>query len=395
MNRQVNFLLNNYKFESGEDKNNEGLLIPRYLASGRTAPNGKVYPEVTKKNEDELVPVRSIITKREGNLNVVTPDLFSKGFMKADFEEGSAAGLSLGASFSEATTQGILGLKHGGHERVQDISSNLYAPKDCEVREEGRWLILKVRGGELKYPRPDNWVSMPGTKFKAGDLIGCAYNTTSPVYKLNAVIKLMNAKGGNGVKYFEKDNIIISDAYAYEDGKIRYVEGKRGDLEVWIGDRQYVYSPQSIYYFPEGTEIKKFQRFCSGIVNMRQVSADLGDDLNAIYNIFRKQYYSLTSNCYQKNGYVDPGDMQEEIVEMVFSGLTNMIYDSKDRLEEIEYLGTQQAVLNRKSFFTTLSYGWSSKSIDRALRGEVNLEDDIMTTTVLSLLLNDQLDKKK
>ena len=206
----------------------------------------------------------------------------------------------------------------------------------------------------------------------------------------------MNAKGGNGVKYFEKDNIIISDAYAYEDGKIRYVEGKRGDIEVWVGDRQYVYSPQSIYYYPEGTEIKKFQRFCSGIVNMRQVSSDLGDDLDAIYNIFRKQYYSLTSNSYQKNGYVDPGDMQEEIVEMVFAGLTNMIYDQKtSKLEEIEYLGTQQAVLNRKSFFTTLSYGWSSKSIDKALRGEVNLEEDVMTTTVLSLLLHDQLDKKK
>lgn len=110
MNRQINFLLNNYKFQSGEDKENKGLLIPRYLATGRTAPNGKVYPEVTKKNEDELVPVRSIITKRDGDLNVMTPDLFSKGFLKTDINEGSAIGLSAGSSFSEATTQGILGL---------------------------------------------------------------------------------------------------------------------------------------------------------------------------------------------------------------------------------------------------------------------------------------------
>lgn len=110
MNRQVNFLLNNYKFESGEDKENTGLLIPRYLASGRTAPNGKVYPDVSKMNEDELVPVRSIITKTKGNLNVITPDLLSKGFLKTDINEGSAIGLSSGSSFSEATTQGILGL---------------------------------------------------------------------------------------------------------------------------------------------------------------------------------------------------------------------------------------------------------------------------------------------
>ena len=54
---------------------------------------------------------------------------------------------------------------------------------------------MKVRGGELRYPRPDNWVVVPKQKYAAGDLIGTAYHTTSPVYKLNAVISLMKAKG--------------------------------------------------------------------------------------------------------------------------------------------------------------------------------------------------------
>lgn len=67
----------------------------------------------------------------------------------------------------------------------------LRAPKQCEFREEGRWIYLKVRGGELKYPRPSNWVSTGQVKFEKGDLIGTAYNTTSPIYKLNALIKLM------------------------------------------------------------------------------------------------------------------------------------------------------------------------------------------------------------
>ena len=87
--------------------------------------------------------------------------------------------------------------------------------------------------------------------------------------------------------------------------------------------------------------------------------------------------------------------MQEEIVEMVFSGLTNMVVDPKtNKVEEIEYQGTQNAILNRKSFFTTLSYGWSSRIIGRALKGELNLEGDTMTSTVLNLLLNDKLDSK-
>lgn len=390
-------MLNNYTFtREGEDKDNEGLMIPRYLASGRTAPNGKVYPEVARTNEDDLVPVRSIVKKKTGDINLVTPDLLSKRFLQASFPNNSALGLSAGTSFSESTTQSILGLKHGGHERIQDLTGNLYAEKDCTVREEGKWLILKVRGGEQKFPRPSNWVAMPKEKYSAGELIGTAYNSTSPVYKLNAVIKLMNAKGSSGIKYYEKDKVVIADCYSYNEGKIKYVEDKEGRIEVYIGDTRYAYSPESMYYFPEGTVIKKYQRFCSGVANMRQVSSDLGSDIDGIFNIFRKQYYSLTSSSYQKSGVVSPGDMQEEIIELVFTGLTNPKYvdgNPENKLEELEYLGTQNAILNRKSFFTTLSYGWSNKIIGKALSGEIELENDVMTDTILGVLMNDKLDK--
>ena len=55
------------------------------------------------------------------------------------------------------------------------------APKQCEFREEGRWIYLKVRGGELKYPRPDNFINVGKEKFEKGEMIGAAYNTTSPM----------------------------------------------------------------------------------------------------------------------------------------------------------------------------------------------------------------------
>ena len=111
MTRQISFLLNNYTYVEGEDKENEGLMIPRYMATGRTSPSGKIYPEVSRKNEYDLVPVRSIITKGSGKITDVTPDLLSKNFKKASTPIGSAFGLSAGTSFTEATTQGILGLK--------------------------------------------------------------------------------------------------------------------------------------------------------------------------------------------------------------------------------------------------------------------------------------------
>jgi hypothetical protein len=51
--------------------------------------------------------------KREGDLDIITPDLLSKNFLKTDTPDGSGLGLAAGSSFSEATTQSILGLKHG------------------------------------------------------------------------------------------------------------------------------------------------------------------------------------------------------------------------------------------------------------------------------------------
>lgn len=102
--------MNHYIYKDGEDTENPGLLIPRYKALGRTAPNGKVYSEkpLTNGSEDDLVPVRSIVVKNKGDLNVVTPDLIGKKFK--DFTPDAALGLSFATSLTEGTTQSALGL---------------------------------------------------------------------------------------------------------------------------------------------------------------------------------------------------------------------------------------------------------------------------------------------
>lgn len=107
-------MLNNYVYRDGPaDETNPGLLIPRYKALGRTAPDGTIYPDkpLAKGSEDDLVPVRSIITKKDGDLNVITPDLIGKKFK--DFTDGAAIGLSFATSLTENITQSALGLKHG------------------------------------------------------------------------------------------------------------------------------------------------------------------------------------------------------------------------------------------------------------------------------------------
>ena len=223
-----------------------------------------------------------------------------------------------------------------------------------------------------------------------------SYNTTSPIYKLNALISLMRAKGGQGTRYFEKDQVIVSDCYAYEDGKIDYRETKDGDIEVWIGSKQYDYNAECMYYYPQGTEIKKFQRICSGVCNMAHVISEFKDDLSSIYLIFRKQFYTLTDKDFAKTGLTSLNSTQEELIELLFSALTSITYDPKTaKIEEIEYQGTQTGVLSKKSFYTVLSYGYSSRVVNRALKGDLNLSGDVMTETILGLLLNNKLDEKK
>ena len=391
--RQLSFLTNNYKYEPGEDPDNKCILIPKYRAAGRVAPDGKRYPiRELKVDEKDLVPVRSIVTKFS-KPDIVTPDCISTKFK--DFTPGSAIGISFGTSLTEAITQSALGLKHGGHERVLVQDGILYAPKAVKnIREEGKFMVLECNsGGDLKYPRPENLVLTPEKSFKGGDIIGTAYNTSSPISKLNSLIKLLRATGNRGKRYFEKDDIIVSECYAYESGVITYKEDKSGDIVVEIGGTRYTYNPQCMYYYPEGTKIEKYQRFCSGVADMGRVVSRLGNNLQDIYIIFRNQFYTLVDGDFVKEG-LNPHSTQEELCEMLFISLLNVEYDpDDDKIQGIQYLGTNSGIMNNNSFYTMLSYGYSSRVVSKALRGEAVLKDDIMTDTVLGMLIHNKLDE--
>lgn len=336
--------------------------------------------------------MRSIITKKDGDLSTVTPDLIGKKFK--DFTDGAAIGLSFATSFTENVTQSSLGLKHGGHERVIDQTGYLVAPKPCEFIEDGKWIKLKVRGGELVYPRPDNLVTLGKTKFEKDENVCIAYNTTSPIYKLNGLINLMKAKPSLGTRYFEKETVLVSDCYALEDGILHYTEDESGYIHVMIGSKEYQYNPLAMYYFPDGAQINKFDRICNGVVNMTHVVSEL-KNVNDVYLIFRKQMFTLTDPDFIKTNITSLSGTQEEIIELLFTGLTNVKYDAKTQaVDEIEYNGTGTSITGGQSFYTALSFGYGSKVIDRAIRGDVNLDGDVMTEVILGLLMTDTLDKK-
>lgn len=99
--RQLSFLANNFRYEPGEDPENKCVLIPRYRAVGRVAPDGKRYGKVTRQNESDFVQVRSIITKSKER-DFITPDLLNDYAYK-DITFGSGIGMALATGFSELT----------------------------------------------------------------------------------------------------------------------------------------------------------------------------------------------------------------------------------------------------------------------------------------------------
>lgn len=378
---------------AGEDPDNACILIPRYRAVGRVSPDGKRYGKVTKQNESDLVQVRSIITKST-NRDYVTPDLINNyGYKDVTF--GSGFGIALATGFSESTTQSLLGLKHGGHERVLDRSGYLYAPKPCKLSSDDNFIYLKVRGKELKYPKPENIVFMGKNEFQEGEIVGTAYNTTTPIYNLNAMAALMRARVSAGVRYFEKDVMIVSDCYAIADGVIHYEVDKNGEMTVKIGAYEYDYNPKCMYYYPDGTAIKKYQRICSGIVNINRVMREFGPDIQSSYLIFRNQMYSIIDKGFREKGVLGPGSLQEEILEMIFISLSDADFDkATKRIKSLEFIGTNRGIMNKDSFYTVLSWGNARQAVQKAIRGDLKMKGDLMTETILGLLLNDKLDEK-
>ena len=94
------------------------------------------------------------------------------------------------------------------------------------------------------------------------------------------------------------------------------------------------------------------------------------------------------------NGCTRINTIPDEMVELLFISLIDVEYNTKSlAIDNIKFLGTCSGIENSKSFYTLLSYGNASKIIGKTIKGDITLKDDIMTETVLGLLLNNKLDE--
>ena len=84
------------------------ITFTQFRTADRIVRDGKVYSDkpLVNGNEDDLVPVRSIVTKNSGNLSVITPDLINRRFAQ-DFTDQAAIGLSFATSLTEGMKSAV------------------------------------------------------------------------------------------------------------------------------------------------------------------------------------------------------------------------------------------------------------------------------------------------
>lgn len=365
--RQFTYLASEYIFADGEDKDNPGILVPKNKARGRTTVEGKI---VESSGSDELVRVRSIITstKKRG---IITGDMVTNLF---NYKVGSRIGMSMVSSFTEHLTQAGLKLKHGGNLYNLDPDNYTIALEDGVVEITDDWVILKGKSGKVyKYPKGSNYVAnyYQDNKVKKGDRIGTNYHPVTPSYPLDTISKLCKASQSTSKKKFANNKKLVSECYALSDGEIHY-KLVDNEIQVVIGDEVYQYNPDCNYYYPDGTKIKKYQRFCSGILDIDSYVVRVNDYIEMFY-YFREQFYSAL-------------EVAHELVEFLYTLVVNKTEDDKLVVNSVT-----KTITGSDSFYKSLAFGYSNRSFEKIDYEGYEFVADPLTSVILSLITNNKL----
>lgn len=367
--RQMVYLAASYTYRDAYDPENPGIFIKKKRAAGRTTLEGEIVPV---NSSEELIKVRSLVTTRQ-NRAVITKDLISN---KIKYQDYANIGISLITSLSASLTQGMLALKHGGNLFNLEPDNGLSAGVDIDrVELLEQFIILYSKDQKFVLPRPSNWVTNFSTTggYKKGEIIGYAYHPVTPSYKLDCFIALSKARKVRASKQFEKNKIEFSACYALEEGVIKYKRNPDGELEIVIGDKVYPYNPESLYFLPEGTKVKKFERFCSGLIDLDFYLRN-SREVEEGYYFFREQMYEMTS------GLVD------ELIEFFFRLIVK-----KNRQGQLINKGVINAIHESNSFFTEVAFEDYKKAFNKLEPTGTELVDDLFGRSNLPLLLNSHL----
>lgn len=367
--RQFNYLASEYIFSEGLDEENRGIDITEKEAEGRTKTDGEI---IERSKSDKITKARSIVTSTLP-VGVITKDMLTNKF---NYKEGSKVGMSMISSLTESLTQSGLALKHSGNLFQFDRDGGfIKAPEDGRMIVEDGWVIFRSELKEYKWPEGAKFGGSfsPDGRFKKGEVIGRHYHLVTPSYRLDQVIKLTSANPVSGDKSFQNNKKILADCYARNSGKIRYIKDDNNSFKVKIGDEEYVYNDECMYYYPDGSEVTKYSRICTGTLDMKLL-VKKEKEYTEIYKYFKKQFDELMEGT------------APELIEFLFALLVK-----KGEKDEIEVQSVVRNVKNSKSFFKSLAFGYAGRSFKEiGYEGKEFIPDPI-TQVILPLIISNKL----
>lgn len=358
--RQFEYLANNFKYSSEIDENNIGIKLPKNKAFGRTKLDGSI---VGKTNSEDLVTVRSIVTSTAPKF-ILTSDMVSK---LIKYKEGSSIGSSLITSLTEGLTSAGLALKHKGSFTNLDPKSRLEAKESCTVTLTDLWIIVNGVSGQSLYPKPNNFMlnySIDNSYLK-GDTIGYAYHAVTPSYIQDCIINLTKARGTVPKKLIARNKVIVSDCYAFNSGKIHYIySGSNEITSVTIDGISYRYNPNCLYLFKEGSYVNKYDRICTGVLDLDNAFTKLNNYIESFY-YFKLQFDELVPK------------ISSELIEFLYVLITTK-KGSRAILK-----GVINSIENTNSIYTTTAFGNAKKVFKNIKPFGVPFQADVMALLTL------------
>lgn len=374
--RQLVYLAERISYTDEHDESDKGILLPLNKCEGRTRVDGSVITknEADSANPDEMVLVRSIVSSDFKYSGMMSRDHLT---YLHDWNQGDGVGVSLASSLTENLTQSGLALKHGGAIFRLDPLARIVAPFDCTVEADDldSMVILKdVKTGEIaRYPKSTHFVlnMKKGEYYHKGEIVGVLYTLATPSYKLDSVIKLIGSQRVSSQKKFINNKVLMSECYAYGDGEITYERGAVGITGIRIGDYRYSYSDTSCYFLPEGTFVKKGQRFCTGVVDIHLAIKKLHNYIEVFY-IFFKQFTELFP------------DVAPELIELTY------ILVVKNRNGKVVKKNVAASIFEEGSVYSQMAFQNTRKTLTNIDYQGIELAPDMISSQILnSLLTND------
>lgn len=328
-----------------------GALMKAKYATGRQ----DIYGNIITSKGDELVRVKSNIFSKDLRIgsDCIRTDIFV-------YTKGAHIGVGMMTALSEANTQGGLELKHVGKLINLDSVPFVWTMnKPGTIKEiSDRKLVIESGGTEYVYCIPvtcDKTSKMEvGTIVNKGDILFYSTNERRPNWKFLMIASLLGAAVPSQSLPFK------TNAYAFEDGKIEYQWKGNGKVLVRVGNMPWCLTDDTcIYYYPNGAEVKKFDRIGDCI----QDPAKLSDipDIGEQFYLFHDQFLTAWG-----------GEESAEIIEMVFFCMRN----------HGAIMPVSKIMKNERSMISSLNFGYCSKVIKDFYGKDIG--NDFLTQFILN-----------